>query len=297
MSETLHTSEQVENNLQASADEIASIVPLASQNQESNIELEIANKEAKVKLIHKRIKLEVLALIIIIPIDVITVFTYVQRYIRERQGYSSEDALTDSFLFLGMLLFSLLIIFLIYDIVKKEINRETIRTEIDILKVKQRIESQFAKSFEQTSASYFDALVRINIDNLGEYYALVKLHTQKSFNASIIAGGVGFMLIICGIIISFLDITHTQTISYITTASGIITEFIASIFFYLYNKTVLQMKEYHDSLIMAQNILLAFKVIGDASNESDKIKMITQLLSSLLDQKGILVTPDSIPHS
>jgi Cyanobacterial TRADD-N associated 2-Transmembrane domain len=47
--------------------------------------------------------------------------------------------------------------------------------------------------------------------------------------------------------------------SYISTGAGVVTEFIAAVFFYLYNRTVRQMKEYHDSLLSVQNILCPSK--------------------------------------
>ena len=40
------------------------------------------------------------------------------------------------------------------------------------------------------------------------------------------------------------------TPSYVTCASGVVTEFIASIFFYLYNKTVSSMSKYHNKLVL-----------------------------------------------
>ncbi len=56
--------------------------------------------------------------------------------------------------------------------------------------------------------SYFDRIVAINLDNLSKYltayYNLVQLHTEKSFNASRIAGGMGFALILVGIIVGYV---------------------------------------------------------------------------------------------
>ena len=70
--------------------------------------------------------------------------------------------------------------------------------------------------------------------------------------------------------------------STISAASGIITEFISSIFFYLYNRTVRQLKEYHDSLIAVQNVLLAFKLIHGITDPDKQADATQQMITVLL---------------
>lgn len=81
--------------------------------------------------------------------------------------------------------------------------------------------------------------------------------------------------------------------SYITCASGIITEFIAAIFFYLYNKTVSSMSKYHNKLVLSQNISIALKV-ADSLPTEDKIKTKNTIITELLKDINIyLVKNDS----
>ena len=135
----------------------------------------------------------------------------------------------------------------------------------------------------QDEETYFDKLVQINVSNLAQYYTLVKVHTDNSFKASLVTGLVGFTLIALGLLYGFFSHSSgSATISYIATGSGVITEFIAGTFFFLYNRTVRQLKDYHDSLILVQNILLSFKIIGDLSDESDKAQMVSKMLASLV---------------
>lgn len=42
------------------------------------------------------------------------------------------------------------------------------------------------------------------------------------------------------------------------------------------------MKEYHDSLLSVQNVLLSFKLVGDMDSTQNKYKMISQMLTYLL---------------
>ena len=42
------------------------------------------------------------------------------------------------------------------------------------------------------------------------------------------------------------------------------------------------MKDYHDSLLEVQNILLAFKIVGDTEQETEKAKMVSEMLKYLV---------------
>jgi hypothetical protein len=74
-------------------------------------------------------------------------------------------------------------------------NRYT--DEIVEIETRQRIQLQLQNSSSHKSpeTSYFERLVNINIENLAEYYFLVKIHTRNSFRASLYAGVLGFMFV------------------------------------------------------------------------------------------------------
>jgi diacylglycerol kinase len=160
------------------------------------------------------------------------------------------------------------------------INSFSIEAEINKLKNQKSNIQKLIKD----DGKYFVKLVEININNLSEYYLLVKSQANLSFLTSIGAGISGFLLICIGLILGF-DNENNIEISYLATTSGILTEFIATTFFYLYNKTVRQLKEYHDSLIDVQNVLLAFKLIDDISIPEDKAKTIQKMVEFLVRSK------------
>jgi uncharacterized membrane protein len=131
------------------------------------------------------------------------------------------------------------------------------------------------------TTEYFDSLVKINVENLSAYYTLVKTHTQQSFKVSLMAGIVGFILIGVGLVIGF-QYENFKSIGIISTGAGIFVEFISGVLFYLYNKTVRQLKDYHDSLINVQNILLSFKLIESTRDEKSKTEMIGKMINRLV---------------
>jgi len=131
---------------------------------------------------------------------------------------------------------------------------------------------------------YFGNLVRINVDNLSDYYTQVRVHTNNSFWASVAAGGLGFLLIVAGLTVGFVR-GDAQSISLVATASGVAVEFISGVFFYLYNRTVRQLKDYHDSLLDVQNILMSFRIVEQAG-EQQRGALFEKILDFLLKQRA-----------
>lgn len=131
---------------------------------------------------------------------------------------------------------------------------------------------------------YFNKLVQINIENLSAYYDQVKSHANKSFIVSLIMSILGFAIITAGLVVGFSSQDQRTLIIFVSAASGIITEAIAALFFYLYTKTVHQMKGYHDGLLYVQNILLSLKLLEGADNIGPEMKAqsINKLIEYLL---------------
>jgi len=79
--------------------------------------------------------------------------------------------------------------------------------------------------------------------------------------------------------------------AYLTAAAGTITEFIAAVFFYLYNRTILKMSEYHRKLVLTQNISIALK-IAEGLPEADRVRVQEQLILRLSDNVNVLLVGD-----
>ena len=99
---------------------------------------------------------------------------------------------------------------------------------------------------------------------------------------------IGFALIAIGLGFGFAT-SNSNTFTYISSGAGVITEFIGGVFFYLYNRTIRQMKGYHDSLLAVQNVLLSFKLVGDTRDEKEKVRMVSEMLGYLIGRKSLAV--------
>lgn len=57
-------------------------------------------------------------------------------------------------------------------------------------------------------------------------------------------------------------------------------------FFYLYNRTVKQLKSYHNDLIDLQNNLLSFKLVEQVEDEQKKVHLMGNLIDYLIGKKN-----------
>lgn len=111
------------------------------------------------------------------------------------------------------------------------------------------------------TGDFFTTLIRINFRYIDKYYLQTQVQADKSFYLSAIGAVVSLLLILSGVAMLFFSKDpNTVTAATVTTAAGVLGEFIATVFFYLYNKTVSEMSKYHQKLVLTQNISLALKM-------------------------------------
>lgn len=113
--------------------------------------------------------------------------------------------------------------------------------------------------------NFFTKLVQINFKYLDQYYLQTQEQAEKSFRLATFASISGFVIIIIGIVMMYTNSTEP---AYVTTGAGVISQFISAIFFFLYNRTILKMSQYHQKLVITQNISLALKMTDDMDKES-----------------------------
>ncbi len=141
---------------------------------------------------------------------------------------------------------------------------------------------------EEVKEDVFENSIKMSYKYLDQYYLQTREQAQRGFFVTICIVIGGAILIGIGITAMFLDKT---TPSVITSASGIIIEFIAAVFFYLYNKTVSSMSSYHNKLVLSQNISLALKV-ADSLSEEEQAKSKALIISELIKNINSHITEE-----
>lgn len=130
---------------------------------------------------------------------------------------------------------------------------------------------------ESIEEDFFTKLVKINFRYIDQYYYQTQQQADKSFRLSSVAATTGFGVVITGIIMMFLGITQS---AYVTSGVGLISQFISAVFFYLYNRTILKMGQYHEKLVLTQNISVALKIAEGLPGEA-KIQAQQNLIDRL----------------
>jgi hypothetical protein len=126
---------------------------------------------------------------------------------------------------------------------------------------------------------FFTKLVKINFKYIDQYYLQTQSQADKSFRLSAAVAIVGLLIVIAGIVLMFLGRT---TPAYVTVSSGVLGEFIAAVFFYLYNQTILKMGDYHQKLVLTQNVGLALK-IAETLPEGQRTQAQRELIQRLTE--------------
>lgn len=164
-----------------------------------------------------------------------------------------------------------------------------IQLELDVLENRLRrkiIIYELANVQDQVEEDIFENSIKMSYKYLDQYYLQTREQAQKGFFVTVCISVFGAALIGIGIVAMFLGKVKP---SYITCASGVITEFISAIFFYLYNKTVTSMSKYHNKLVLSQNISIALKV-ADTLPDSDKTKAKNTIINELLKNVNSYLT-------
>jgi hypothetical protein len=132
---------------------------------------------------------------------------------------------------------------------------------------------------EKLDENFFTNLVKINFKYIDKYYLQTQVQANKSFVLSSVAVTVSFGIVVAGIILLYVDKSQA-TAGYVATAAGTLGQFIAAVFFYLYNRTITKMGEYHQKLVLTQNIGLALKITEDLQGDQ-RATVQTKLIESL----------------
>ena len=160
------------------------------------------------------------------------------------------------------------------------IELQSIRQEREELKSKLRDEQGAHPT--ATPASVLRT-IEINLNQLTEYYTINKAQAKSSFRVSVLALIVGLITIAGGIWLYYTSPKQAISITYISTAAGVLSEFIAASYFYMYNKSISQLNFFFEKLTDTQNTMLAITLcepLPETEATQAKLVLIRQLMKS-----------------
>jgi len=174
------------------------------------------------------------------------------------------------------------VFFIMYFLLAIEMLENSVRRKID------EYEAENLKN--DVEEDIFENSIKMSYKYLDQYYSQTKEQAQKGFWATMFVAALGAILIAGGIIAMYFGVADS---SYVTCGAGVITEFISAVFFYLYNRTVSSMGNYHNKLVLSHNVSIALKVAESLPAE-DQAKEKNQIISELLkDVNSHMIKNDS----
>lgn len=151
---------------------------------------------------------------------------------------------------------------------------------------------------DRLQEDFFTNLVKINFKYIDQYYLQTQLQADKSFVLCAVSASVSLLVIIGGIVLMYVASSTVQP-GYVATFAGVLGEFIAAVFFYLYNRTITKMAEYHQKLVLTQNVSLALKITESLppDRQADtRVKLVEYLSKDInLLLAGKLEEPNAAP--
>ncbi len=144
----------------------------------------------------------------------------------------------------------------------------------------------YAEKLEKANGDdIFKYVLLINISALEGYVAQTRIQAQQSFQLSKIISIVGFFILIISIILSIYLTTTGKTnldAAYLGGIAGVMIEFIAGIFFYLYNKTLQQINLFHDKLVAMQQTSMSYMATSLIKDDGKKDQARIDLSNKIL---------------
>jgi hypothetical protein len=119
-----------------------------------------------------------------------------------------------------------------------------------------------AKSVQEIASS------QINI--LGSYYSNVLSQSQRSFYFALAAAGVGLLFFMAagGVLLMY----NVQYLALITTLGGALSAFVSGVNFHIYNKSSLQLADFHQRLDMTQRFLLSDSLCNSIKDQPSRTR-------------------------
>lgn len=126
-------------------------------------------------------------------------------------------------------------------------------------------------------------VIKINLNQLNEYYTINKAQARRSYSFSIIMITLGFLMLIFTIGL-WLFGKIGLNITIISTLAGLIAEFIGATSLVLYKESTKQIQLFFEKLSYLQHIMLAVE-LSERLNDTKREDEMAIIISSLIEKK------------
>jgi hypothetical protein len=135
------------------------------------------------------------------------------------------------------------------------------------------------------------AMARLSMAKLDEYYVLNKSQAKWSFLASLFAVTAGFVVLIYAI----QNASGSSVKIVAGSVAGVLMQFIAAGFFYIYNKSLAQMVLFYTNLTRLQDTMLAVQLCAEVKDEQIRTSVMSDLIRDVM-RRAMRVGSFEVPY-
>lgn len=140
-------------------------------------------------------------------------------------------------------------------------------------------EKKFLLEKTQNESNIID-FVRLNLNQLDEYYTINKIQSRNSFRLSVLTIVLGTSAIIFSIFYTLYNNEYSN-ITIITAVAGALMEFIGATSIMLYKESMKSISSFYIRLTQLQNIMLAIE-LSNALKDDKKDRETSKIISTLI---------------
>lgn len=130
-------------------------------------------------------------------------------------------------------------------------------------------------------------------DILKFFYEDVRTQTTRSFWQALIVSLLGFFVVMVAVVLGFTG-TNNNAITP-TAIAGVVIEIVGGLQFYLYNRTVVIMSNFHNRLMRVQRFLLADDLVEEIIDPAKRDQSRLDLIAAIYKAEGDKEIPDAPP--
>jgi hypothetical protein len=125
-------------------------------------------------------------------------------------------------------------------------------------------------------------LIDAHLSHMEAHIRLVADHADRGFLVAVGLAGLGFLLVVVGIVLGVRGGAGASDAAWIAASAGIATEGVAAVLFLLYARTLGHLRAFQERLAGQQERLLAFHHAAELADGEDRERVLAGLIAAVV---------------
>jgi membrane protein implicated in regulation of membrane protease activity len=134
---------------------------------------------------------------------------------------------------------------------------------------------------EDLEGSPAGRLLHAHLDHLDRHFRLVAEHGDRGFVVAVGVAGLGFLLVIMGLVLGVRGGTGAD-VAWVAAAAGIAMQGVSALLFLVYARSLGHLRSFQERLARQQETLLAFHHAGALADGKDRDRVLAGLIAAVV---------------